>query len=216
MLLAGSRNGQVSSIGPPRHSAPRGIHHRQIPLNRPLPRADNDHQLLIQTLTPAADAPLLALTKRIADAGCNLADARVSTIGMDTSLVLLASGAWDAVAKLETVLNKLARDQALHLIHYRTSPRETSSHLLPYLVEIVSADRPGILVKIVEFFNKNGISVEQLNSMRYQAMQTGAQMFQAQITIGLPGEIHIASFRDDFLELCDSLNLDAILDPVKF
>jgi glycine cleavage system transcriptional repressor len=185
-------------------------------LNRSSPRAGNDHQLLIQTLTPAARSPLLPLAKRIADAGCNLADARVSTIGTDSSVVMLATGAWDAVAKLETSLTKLGRDEDLRLVHYRTDGRESHSHLLPYLVEVVSADRPGILVKIVDFFQRSGISIEQLTSMRYQAMQTGAEMFQAQITIGIPAETHIASLRDDFLELCDGLNLDAIMDPVKF
>jgi glycine cleavage system transcriptional repressor len=52
--------------------------------------------------------------------------------------------------------------------------------------------------------------------MRYQAMQTGAAMFQAQFTIGVPDKLHIAALRDDFLEFCDGLNLDAIMDPVKF
>ena len=80
----------------------------------------------------------------------------------------------------------------------------------------MAADRPGILVKVVEFFSRHDIRVEQLSSMRYQAMQTGAQMFQAQITIGIPSQIHLATLRDDFLELCDGLNLDAIMDPVKF
>ena len=187
-----------------------------MPLNRPSSRAGSDHQLLIQTLTPSPQAPLLGLAKRIADAGCNLVDARVSTIGGDTSLMLLATGAWDAVAKLETALAKLGRDDSLHLVHYRTEPREPSGNLLPYLVEVVAADRPGILVQIVEFFSRLQISVEQLSSMRYQAMQTGAAMFQAQFTVGIPAELHIAAVRDDFLEFCDGLNLDAIMDPVKF
>ena len=179
-------------------------------------RAGNDNQLLIQALTPALQSPLLALAKRIADAGCNLSESRVSTIGTEISLMLLASGAWDALAKLETSLTKLARDESLRLVHYRTGPRENSSHLLPYLVEVVAADRPGIVAHIVDFFTQHGISVEQLNSTRYRAMQTGAEMFQAQFTIGIPAEIHIAGLRDDFLELCDGLNLDAIMDPVKF
>ncbi len=180
------------------------------------PRVGSDHQLLVQTLTPSAKSPLLDLARRIADAGCNLADSRVSTIGSDSSVMLLATGAWDAIAKLETSLAKLGRDGDMHLVHYRTNPRESNSHLLPYLVEVVSADRPGVLVKIMDFFARQGVSVEQLSSMRYNAMQTGAEMFQAQITIGIPAESHIASLRDDFLELCDGLNLDAILDPVKF
>jgi len=176
----------------------------------------SDSQLLIQALTPSSKSPLLALAKRIADAGCNLSESRVSSIGTEVSLMLLASGAWDALAKLETAVTKLARDESLRLVHYRTGPRENSSHLLPYLVEVVAADRPGIVVRIVEFFAQHGISVEQLHSTRYQAMQTGADMFQAQFTIGVPSEIHIAALRDDFLELCDGLNLDAIMDPVKF
>ncbi|WP_208321605.1 glycine cleavage system protein R [Rhodanobacter sp. TND4FH1] len=179
-------------------------------------RSGNDNQLLIHALTTSTRSPLLALAKRIADAGCNLSESRVVTIGTETSLMLQASGAWDALAKLETALAKLTRDESLRLVHYRTGPRENSSHLLPYLVEVVAADRPGIVARIMDFFSQHGISVEQLNSTRYLAMQTGAEMFQAQITIGIPAEIHIAALRDDFLELCDGMNLDAIMDPVKF
>lgn len=47
-------------------------------------------------------------------------------------------------------------------------------------------------------------------------MQTGADMFSAQVTIGIPATTHIAALRDDFLEFCDGLNLDAIMDPMKF
>jgi len=42
-------------------------------------------------------------------------------------------------------------------------------------------------------------------------MQTGADMFSAQITVGIPANTHIAALRDDFLEFCDGLNLDAII-----
>lgn len=180
-------------------------------------RPGNDNHLLVQSLSRVSQSPLLALTRRIADCGCNLADARVSTLGDDVSLVLLAQGPWDAVAKLESSLGRMARDEeSLHLTWYRSQSRSTQSHLLPYIVEIISADRNGVLAEVVEFFSRRGISIEQLTSMRYQAMQTGAEMFQAQITVGIPANNHIAALRDDFLELCDSLNLDAIMDPVKF
>jgi glycine cleavage system transcriptional repressor len=36
------------------------------------------------------------------------------------------------------------------------------------------------------------------------------------LTIGVPADTHIAALRDDFLEFCDALNLDAIMDPMKF
>lgn len=186
-------------------------------LNQPATqRPGSDNHLLIQALATAAQSPLLTLTRRIADCGCNLVDARVSTLGADTSVVLLAQGAWDAIAKLETALGKLARERDAHLVYSRTQARASLSRLLPYIVEVIAADKNGMLAEVIEFFSNRDISVEQLTSMRYQAMQTGADMFQAQITIGIPADHHIAALRDDFLELCDSLNLDAIMDPVKF
>jgi glycine cleavage system transcriptional repressor len=33
--------------------------------------------------------------------------------------------------------------------------------------------------------------------------------------VNVPSRIHVAQLREEFLELCDSLNLDAILEPVK-
>ncbi len=179
-------------------------------------RPATDHQLLIQAIAPAVNSPLLVLSRRIADAGCNLVESRVATVGADVSVLLLARGGWDAIAKLETALGRIGRDENLHILSYRTQSRDQQSHLLPYMVEVVAADKPGMLVELIDFFNRRSISIEQMSSMRYQAMQTGADMFQAQITIGIPAETRIAELRDEFMEMCDGLNLDAIMDPVKF
>ncbi|HQX85316.1 MAG TPA: rRNA adenine N-6-methyltransferase family protein, partial [Aestuariivirga sp.] len=70
-------------------------------------------------------------------------------------------------------------------------------------VEVIAADKAGVLHQLAEFFVRHGITVEQLQSTRYKAMQTGADMFSAQITIGIPASTHIAGLRDDFLEFCD-------------
>src|SRR6185437_6037053 len=185
-------------------------------LNPPALRPATDHQLLIQAVAPAADSPLLVLSRRIADAGCNLVESRVATVGADVSVLLLAKGGWDAVAKLETALGRVGRSENVHLLSYRTQSRDQQSHLLPYMVEVVAADKPGVLVELIDFFDRRKISIEQMSSMRYQAMQTGADMFQAQITIGIPADTRIAELRDEFMEMCDGLNLDAIMDPVKF
>ena len=185
-------------------------------LNPPAARPSADHQLLIQAVAPVADSPLLVLSRRIADAGCNLVESRVATVGADVSVLLLAKGGWDAIAKLETALGRVGRSENVHLLSYRTQARDQQSHLLPYMIEVVAADKPGVLVELIDFFNRRKISIEQMSSMRYQAMQTGADMFQAQITVGIPADTRIAELRDEFMEMCDGLNLDAIMDPVKF
>ena len=113
-------------------------------------------------------------------------------------------------------LSRLEREESLKLVWYRTGAKVVQSNLLPYIVEVVAADKPGILFQLADFFDRQGITIENLQSTRYRAMQTGAEMFSAQVTIGVPANMHIAALRDDFLEFCDHLNLAAIMDPMKF
>lgn len=176
----------------------------------------NENYLLISAYTTHPQSPLLSVTRRIAESGCNLIDTRLATVGRDVSVAALAVGSWDAIAKLEAMLTRLEREDGLKLVWYRTGPKPLQSNLLPYIVEVVAADKPGILFQLADFFDRQGITVENLTSSRYRAMQTGAEMFSAQVTIGIPADMHIASLRDDFLEFCDHLNLDAIMDPMKF
>lgn len=181
---------------------------------RPQP---NENHLLINAYTTHPQSPLLVVTRRIADSGCNLVDTRLATVGRDVSVTALVTGSWDAVAKLETMLAKLEREEeGLKLVWYRTGPKALQSSLLPYVVEVIAADKPGILFQLADFFDHQGITIESLHCSRYRAMQTGADMFSAQLTIGVPADMHIAALRDDFLEFCDHLNLDAIMDPMKY
>jgi glycine cleavage system transcriptional repressor len=189
----------------------------EAPLTDPNARpSPNENHLLINAYTTHPESPLLSVTRRIADSGCNLVDARLSTVGRDVSVTALATGSWDAVAKLEAMMTRLEREEGLKLVWYRTGAKVVQSNLLPYIVEVVAADKPGILFQLADFFDRQGITIENLQSTRYRAMQTGAEMFSAQVTVGVPANMHIAALRDDFLEFCDHLNLDAIMDPMKF
>jgi glycine cleavage system transcriptional repressor len=223
MLLAASNHGQVCWLWhPAAGKTPEAV---QPPFaadaaltdsdTAPRP-APNENHLLINAYTTHPQSPLLSVTRRISDSGCNLVDTRLSTVGRDVSVTALATGSWDAVAKLEAMLTRLEREEGLKLVWYRTGPKPVQSNLLPYVVEVVAADKPGILFQLADFFDRQSITIESLHCSRYRAMQTGAEMFTAQVTIGIPADMHIAALRDDFLEFCDHLNLDAIMDPMKF
>ncbi len=40
-------------------------------------------------------------------------------------------------------------------------------------------------------------------------------MFSVQMIVNVPSRLHLAHLREEFMDLCDSLNLDAIMEPVK-
>jgi len=101
------------------------------------------------------------------------------------------------------------------IIAKRTGEKQTGNQLLPYGVEVVALDHPGIVHHLASFFSSRNINIEDLVTNSYAAAHTGTPMFSVQMSIGIPSDIHIATLRDEFMEFCDSLNLDAVLEPIK-
>lgn len=174
-----------------------------------------DNYLLVSASANAETQLLSLLSKRAVDAGCNLLEARVSILGREVCVLLLAGGPWDAVAKFENALTRFSREEQILLQVKRTGARTLAGTALPYAIEVIAADRSGVLHSLAEFFSRRGVLIETLSSSRYKAAQTGAEMFSATLSIGIPTSMHIAGLRDDFLEFCDAQNLDAILEPIK-
>ena len=99
----------------------------------------------------------------------------LSTVGRDVSVTALATGSWDAVAKLEPCFRGLEREEDLSWSG-TAGPKPIQSNLLPYIVEVVASDKPGILFQLADFSTTKHHH-RSLHCSRYRAMQTGADMF---------------------------------------
>jgi glycine cleavage system transcriptional repressor len=155
------------------------------------------------------------LSTRIADAGCNIEESRMAVLGGRFALITLVSGPWHALSRLETQLPALGQQLGLTIIHERAQRKERKQQAIPYNVELVTMDRPGIVRSLAAFFARNGINIEELQTSTYLATHTGTPMFSVIMTVGVPAGVHIATLRGDFLDYCDDLNLDATFEPVR-
>ena len=86
---------------------------------------------------------------------------------------------------------------------------------MPYGLDVICLDQPGVVFNLANFFAARKIEIADLATRSYAAAHTGASMFSVQMTVNIPASIPIAQLRDEFLELCEQLNLDSILEPVK-
>jgi len=175
----------------------------------------NKNHLVISAL--GADRPGIVndLSLAIFNSGCNIVDSRMTVLGGEFAIILLVSGNWNNLAKLETSLSKIEDKLGLTIISKRTEPQKREQMLLPYTVEVVSIDHPGIVYQLANFFSTRNITIHDLNTYSYFAAHTGTPMFSVHMTVNIPAEIHIAVLRDEFMDFCDQLNLDAILEPIK-
>lgn len=154
------------------------------------------------------------ISHSILDAGGNIADSRMTVLGGEFAVILLVEGNWDAVAKLEDSLPAMQEELGLVINSRRTEARSVSRDKVPYEVEVVSLDHPGIVHEVASFFSARGINIEDLNTSSYAAALTGSPMFSLEMMISIPATENIADLRDDFLEFCDERNLDATIEPV--
>ncbi len=155
------------------------------------------------------------LSKAILDCGCNIEDSRMTVLGGEFAVILLVSGHWSAVAKLENQMPALQKKLELTVTSKHTEPRPVRSNMVPYMVDVVAMDHPGIVHDIAEFFAARNINIEEMNSLTYPAAHTGTPMFSLNMTISIPADINIGHLRHEFTDFCDALNLDATLEPAR-
>lgn len=154
-------------------------------------------------------------SSKITESGCNIEQSRMVVLGGQFAILVLVSGAWNALSKLETQLEPLGEQLGLSIVVKRTRARELSQPVLPYHVEVVALDHPGIVHNLAKFFSRFGINIEELSTDTYAAPHTGTQMFSVQMEVGVPAKTHIPTLRGEFFDYCDDLNLDATFEPAR-
>ncbi len=155
------------------------------------------------------------ISKAILDCGGNIEESRMTSLGAEFAVLMLISGNWHTPAKLERSLEDLGRAHNLVINLKKTDVRHEQEDCVPYGVDVVCLDQPGIVFQLSGFFASRKIEICDLATRRYAAPHTGAPMFAVQMTISIPGSVPIGHLRDDFHDLCEQLNLDSILEPVK-
>jgi glycine cleavage system transcriptional repressor len=139
----------------------------------------------------------------------------MTVLGGEFAILLLVQGNWNTLTKLEMQLKKL--EQALEHDHHH------QAHRKPRAVRRCAALRggggggqpAGIVHHLASFFASRSINIEDMVTRSYSAPHTGTPMFSVNLAIGIPATTHIAMLREEFLDFCDELNLDAVLEPIK-
>jgi glycine cleavage system transcriptional repressor len=150
-------------------------------------------------------------SSQVTDSGCNIEESRMAVLGGSFALLVLVSGESVNINSLEQSLPSLGQSLGLEVTARHTQMRHPQT-TLPYEVEAVALDHPGIVKNLSGFFAQRGINIEELITDTYPAPHTGSPMFSVHMTIGVPPQSSIAGLREEFLLFCDSLNLDASLE----
>lgn len=173
------------------------------------------NHLVVSALVKNSSEIIRKFSKLSKTSGCNIVDSRFKVLGHELSVMLFLSGSWDAIAKIEDMLAKLGEEYQIKILTSRTETVKLEGEAMPYAVDVVGLDQSGTLFDIADFMSSNKLIIQEMSSNTYEASLTGAKMFSLHMMVHIPSDTSIAVIRGDFIEFCDRLNLDAIMEPVK-
>ena len=174
-----------------------------------------DNYLAVTALGDNSTGLVRELARIIKDCNCSIGESRMTVMGNRICILMLVSGTWNAVAKTEDVLVREKDRLGIDLNLRRTSMQHQGKNLMPYAIDVVAIDQPGIVHNIVNFFNQNEIDIRDIQTNTYKTASSGSVMFSMHMIINIPADLSIASVRGEFMDFCDQYNLDSIMEPVK-
>jgi glycine cleavage system transcriptional repressor len=181
--------------------------------NRSEPRMEQ--LIVISAVGGEPTTAVSELSRIIADCGGSIRESRMAAMGSEFGILLLVAGNWHTIGRLERDLGRYGEKDGISMQFKRTEARRMGKELLPYAVDVVGLDQPGIVHNLSRFFSARRVEIGEVSSRSYPAAHTGAPMFSVQMFVNIPSSVHIAGLREEFMEFCDQLNVDAIMEPVK-
>jgi glycine cleavage system transcriptional repressor len=152
----------------------------------------------------------------IRDCKCNVVEIRSSRLGQSTASYLLIQGNWNQIAKVESALDLLEKRMEIKIHSLRTEAKEKGKESsVPYTLETISLDKESIIESITTFLLGRDIEIEEITGSSYLAPYAQTPVFSTKLVILIPPQLHLLSLREEFLDFCDHLNIDAILEPIK-
>ncbi len=68
---------------------------------------------------------------------------------------------------------------------------------------------------MVQFFGEREIPVEDFHATTSRTPCGETRVGSVHFTVGLPASLSLATVRGEFMDLCDELNVDGVLAPIR-
>jgi glycine cleavage system transcriptional repressor len=153
----------------------------------------------------------------IRDCQCNILEVRSSRLAQASAGYLLVQGNWNQIAKLESTLDIIQKriDIRIQMLRPDYKDKDKGKEYMPYSLETISLDKDNVVESITSFLLDREVEIEEVSGSSYQAPYVQTAVFSTKFIVLIPPQLPLLSLREEFLDFCDQLNLDAILEPVK-
>ena len=155
-----------------------------------------------------------ALSGVIADHGGNWQRSQMARLAGKFAGIVLVAVPDDRAEALIAELGPLATEGLLDVTVERGADEGPAREDLTRLsLELVGADRPGIVHDISQALAAQQVSIEELHTATREAPMAGGMLFEATATLLAPPGVQLSDLQDVLEELANELMVDLSLSP---
>jgi glycine cleavage system transcriptional repressor len=147
----------------------------------------------------------------------NIEDSRMSVLGGEFAVILLASGVKALCDCLVPEITGLEKKTGLRIMIKETrSPLDRrSAPSIPHRLTATCLDHPGIVHEITQILHKRNINIESLETRVSYAPVSGAPIFNMKCVMSVPTGERLSSVRKELEKLGDRLDIDIEIEAVE-
>ncbi len=159
-----------------------------------------------------ADRPGLVdeVARYVVERGGNLEDSRMVNLHGQFAMMMLVAGPEDVIGRLRQGLDQLGVASRVHVELRPADPTQSppSAVAIPYRLNTWAMDHPGLVQSVAHLLGGMGVNIESADTSLRPAPYTNAPLFEMELVVSVPADLHVADLREALGRLCDDLNID--------
>ena len=174
------------------------------------------HRILLNLIVSAQSNTALLLAKLSRDSGATMEFCRFYTFDDMTAATVVFSGEWAMPPKMQKCLEVLQAQEPVQAVMRSITQVEAEPGQVALMVQVIAPHTKEVGADVVEFFDSRGIKVIDMYVERFVAPHSTVPMMSLGLTIVVKdADFSLSFLREEFLEYCDELNVDGVLELEK-
>ena len=163
-----------------------------------------------------ADRPgIVSKFARLAsECDCDIVDSRMALFGNEFTLIMMLSGSWPSITKMESTLPSLSVELELMTVMKRTAKHTPKNYISRLEVNFSGFDQRGTMKKITQFLADRSLD---LGAVKPHAEEddTGEPTQNISLTINVPEKVDLEKLEVSMHELAKELSLECTLEHMQ-
>lgn len=147
------------------------------------------------------------LAKVASSCECDIVDSRMAIFGNEFTLIMMLSGTWTAITKLETILSNVSMELGLLTVMKRTSKHTAQNYQSRIEVNFEGQDQRGTMQKITEFLASQSLDLAAIRS-HAEENPTQGKIQSVYFAINIPPDVNHEQLEQGIHELAKTMSLN--------